>query len=236
MKIVIVGAGRCGLSLSIASQAAGHDVTVRHHDELNQIPDADAIVLCVPDDQIATIAAAVPPTSAVVMHAAGSRGLDVLSPHQRVASLHPLMALPSPEVGANRLRGATFAISGDPLAEDLARSLGGRPVRIHDESRVTYHAAACVAANHLVTLMASVKELAESAGLQLADFLPLAYAALDDVARVGPEDALTGPASRGDLATIDAHLASMPEPSRALYVALAREALALGESRRAPAS
>lgn len=236
MKLVIVGAGRCGLSLSLASHAAGHEVTVRHHDELAGLPEADAIVLCVPDDRIAEVAAALPLTSAVVMHVAGSRGLDVLYPHQRVASMHPLMALPSPEVGSQRLRGATFAVSGDSLASELAHSLGGRPVVIESDARVNYHAAACVAANHLVTLMASVKEIAQSAGLSLNDFLPLAYAALDDVAQVGPRDALTGPASRGDLATIDAHLAAIPESTRELYVALAREALALGESRRAPAS
>lgn len=236
MKLVIVGAGRCGLSLSLAAQTAGHEVVVRHHDELTALPEADALILCVPDDHIANVAQSIPATSAVVMHVAGSRGLDVLAPHTRVASMHPLMALPNAEVGSQRLRGATFAVSGDVLAAQLARSLGGRPVEIEPDARVSYHAAACVAANHLVTLMASVQEIAESAGLSLNDFLPLAYAALDDVAYVGPRDALTGPASRGDLSTIDAHLAAIPESTRELYVALAREALALGEARRAPAS
>ena len=236
MKLVIVGAGRCGLSLSLASQAAGHEVTVRHHDELTALPKADVILLCVPDDYIAAVAAALPITEAVVMHVAGSRGLEVLRPHQRVASMHPLMALPSAEVGSQRLRGATFAVSGDALAAELAISLGGRPVVIDDSARVNYHAAACVAANHLVTLMSSVHEIAQSAGLSLDDFLPLAYAALDDVAKLGPADALTGPASRGDLTTIDSHLAAIPESTRELYVALAREALTLGEARRAPAS
>jgi len=236
MKLVIVGAGRCGLSLSLASQAAGHDVTVRHHDELAALPDADAILLCVPDDYIAAVAAALPMSDAVVMHVAGSRGLDVLGPHRRVASMHPLMALPSAEVGSQRLRGATFTVSGDSLATELAISLGGRPVTIEESARVNYHAAACVAANHLVTLMASVQEIAQSAGLSLDDFLPLAYAALDDVAQLGPADALTGPASRGDLTTIDSHLGAIPEATRELYVALAREALTLGELRRAPAS
>ena len=236
MKLVIVGAGRCGLSLSLASHAAGHEVTVRHHDELTALPDADAVLLCVPDDYIAAVAAALPLTDAVVMHVAGSRGLDVLRPHLRVASMHPLMALPSAEVGWQRLRGATFTVSGDPLAAQLALSLGGRPVTIDEGARVNYHAAACVAANHLVTLMSSVEEIAQSAGLSLEDFLPLAYAALDDVANLGPADALTGPASRGDLTTIDSHLAAIPQSTRELYVALAREALALGEVRRAPTS
>jgi predicted short-subunit dehydrogenase-like oxidoreductase (DUF2520 family) len=232
MKIVIVGAGRCGLSLAAAAENVGHDVTVLHHDEVDQTPVADAVVVCVPDSAIASVAAALPPTSAVVMHVAGSRGLDVLQPHPRVASMHPLMALPNAEIGSQRLRGATFAVAGDPLATELVTSLGGRPVTIHDDNRVNYHAAACVAANHLVALMASVDEIARSVGLSVDDYLPLAIASLRDVAEMGPRDALTGPASRGDLSTIDAHLHSIPASTRELYVSLAREALALGELQR----
>ena len=232
MKIVIVGAGRCGLSLARATEAVGHDVVVVHHDEVQHLPVADAVILCVPDSAIANVAADIAPTSAVVMHVAGSRGLDVLHPHARVASLHPLMALPNPEVGSQRLREATFAVAGDPLATEIVVSLGGRPVALHDDSRVNYHAAACVAANHLVALMASVDEIARSVGLTVDDYLPLAMASLRDVATMGPRDALTGPASRGDLSTIDAHLHSIPEATRELYVAMAREALALGELQR----
>jgi predicted short-subunit dehydrogenase-like oxidoreductase (DUF2520 family) len=69
--------------------------------------------------------------------------------------------------------------------------------------------------------------------MSLEDFLPLAQSALEDAASMGTLAALTGPASRGDLATIDAHLAALPDEARPLYVALANEALALGEAQRA---
>ena len=80
--------------------------------------------------------------------------------------------------------------------------------------------------------MGHVKELAEAAGLSLEDFLPLAEQSLRDVKEVGPQDALTGPASRGDMATIDAHLAALPEAERSTYVALANAAFELAEKRR----
>jgi predicted short-subunit dehydrogenase-like oxidoreductase (DUF2520 family) len=232
MKIVIIGAGRAGTSLAVAAQAAGHAVTVRHHDELTELPESDAIILCVPDDAISVIASQLPPTSAVVMHVAGSRSLDVLAPHTKVASMHPLVALPNGEVGSQRLAGSVFAVSGDELATELALSLGGRPITLRDEDRVRYHAAACIAANHVVALLNSVGELANSIGMAVEDFIPLAQSALDDVTTMGAMAALTGPASRGDLATIDAHLAALPDEARPLYVALANEALALGEARR----
>lgn len=238
MKITLVGAGRAGTSLATALARVGHDVTLVHHDEVStpMPPDVDLVVLCVPDDAIANVAAQLVPGEFVLAHLSGSRSLRELAPHRRVASLHPLAALPSATLGAQRLIGATYCVSGDPLAVTLVESLSGRVRHVDDENRTRYHATAAVAANHLVALMGHVEALAHAAGLELADFLPLAAQALDDVARVGPVDALTGPASRGDVATIDAHLAAIPEGERATYVAMVRVALELAERRRAQLS
>ncbi len=234
MRVVIVGAGRAGAAFSLALTRAGHSVALVHHDDLAAADGADLVLLAVPDDAIADVAAALAPSpERVVAHLAGSRGLDVLAPHPRAASLHPLVPLPEPEVGARRLVGATYALAGDPLAARLVESLGGRVVRVPDESRAAYHAAAAVAANHLVALTGHVEAIAESIGLSLEDFLGLAEAALADVRALGPAAALTGPAARGDMATIDAHLSAIPEDERPAYVALATAALGLAE-RRAP--
>jgi predicted short-subunit dehydrogenase-like oxidoreductase (DUF2520 family) len=190
----------------------------------------------VPDDAIAEVATSIPVREdRVVAHVAGSRTLEVLAPHPRVASLHPLMALPSGS-DADRLLGATYCVAGDDLVRDVARSLGGRVITLRDEQRTIYHAAAVVASNHLVALMGQVRTLAESIGLTLEDFMPLAEQTLVDVARFGPDDALTGPASRGDMATIDAHLAAIPESERSTYVALANAAFELSELRRSQTS
>ena len=55
----------------------------------------------------------------------------------------------------------------------------------------------------------------------------LTRAALDDVATLGPRSALTGPAARGDWATIERHLAALPEAERAAYQAGVSQALEL---------
>jgi predicted short-subunit dehydrogenase-like oxidoreductase (DUF2520 family) len=145
--------------------------------------------------------------------------------------MHPLMALPSGSE-SERLIGATYCVAGDDLIGEVVRSLAGRVITLRDDQRTVYHAAAVVASNHLVALMGQVRNLAESIGLTLEDFLPLAELSLVDVARFGPDDALTGPASRGDMATIDAHLAALPESERSTYVALANAAFELSELRR----
>ena len=232
MQISIVGAGRAGTSFATALRHVGHDVAVFHHEDASSIQRADLIVLCVPDDAIAGVAASIPARDdRVIAHVSGSRTLDVLAPHPRVGSLHPLMALPSPS-DAERLIGATYCVAGDDVVRDVALSLAGRVLTLRDDQRTVYHAAAVVASNHLVALMGQVRTLAESIGLSLEDFLPLAQQSLVDVARFGPDDALTGPASRGDMATIDAHLAAIPESERSTYVALANAAFELSELRR----
>ena len=125
-----------------------------------------------------------------------------------------------------RLRSAmTFAVAGDPVAGELARMLGGTVVVVDDEHRAAYHAAACIASNHLVALMGQVQRVAASAGLDLDTFVGLARAALTDVAELGPASALTGPAARGDDATLDRHRQTLDPAEIAGYeagVALAR--------------
>ena len=226
VKILIVGAGRAGTSFATAlREGSRHDVRLVHHHELGAPIDADLVVLCVRDDAIAeTSRHVVVGATTVVAHVAGSRGLDVLKGHRRVGSIHPLVTMPDARIGAERLRGAVFAVAGDPLLVDVVDSLGGRVIDVPADRRVPYHATAVAAANHLVALMGHVEALASDCGLDLQDFLPLARQALDDVARVGPSRALTGPASRGDLDTIGAHLAAVAPEECATYAVLAERA------------
>jgi predicted short-subunit dehydrogenase-like oxidoreductase (DUF2520 family) len=234
MNITIVGAGRAGSSLFDALSDVGHDVRLVHHDELSELGEPHLILLSVPDDAIEAVSNELAPSEArVVAHVAGSRGLSELGSHPRRAFMHPLAALPNRELGAAHLRGALYSVGGDRLVDEVVASLEGRVIHLSDEQRVLYHATASVTANHLVALLGHARILAESAGLTLEDFLPLAQQALNDVALMGVDEALTGPASRADMATIDAHLAALPSSQRATYVALANTAFELAEQRRA---
>ncbi|HEY5025329.1 MAG TPA: pantoate--beta-alanine ligase [Acidimicrobiales bacterium] len=235
----LIGPGRAGRSLAAALADAGcdvGDVLTRLDDVTSAAQGVDVLVIATPDSVIAQVAARVlvsPHT--VVVHLSGALGLDVLAPHPRRASLHPLVPLPSAEVGRVRLRsGITFAVAGDPAAAELAGLLDGSVVVVDDEHRAAYHAAACIASNHLVALMGQVERVAASAGLDLDTFVGLARAALTDVAELGPLSALTGPAARGDEATLDRHrhrLDPAELPGYEAGVALARR---LGADRRAP--
>src|SRR5579862_3901823 len=113
----------------------------------------------------------------------------------------------------------TFAVAGDPLAARMATALGGTTVEVPAHARAAYHAAATIAANHVVALLAQVERVARQAGVPLEAFVPLARAAVEDAGRLGPERALTGPVARGDWQTVERHVRAIDPDERAGYLA-----------------
>lgn len=236
-RLRVIGPGRAGSSLATALERVGWTVRPpcrRGDDAAAAATGVDLLVIATPDAAIADVAASVGPGDAVVAHLAGSLGLDVLAPHPRRAALHPLLSLPNAEVGAERLRaGAWFAVAGDPIAAEVVADLGGRSFTVTDEHRAAYHAAACIASNHLVALLGQVERVAATAGVPLEAYLGLVRGTVDNVAALGPAAALTGPAARGDWPTIERHLAALDPSERPAYEALmaaARRLVAPDES------
>jgi predicted short-subunit dehydrogenase-like oxidoreductase (DUF2520 family) len=191
-------------------------------------PSVRLVVLAVPDSAIAEVAALLPVRDDVVVcHLAGALGLDVLAPHPRRASMHPLRSIPTTSTD---LTGAWWAVAGDPLVRSVVEALDGRVVEVDDSARVAYHAAAVMASNHLVALLGAVERVAATAGVPLDAFLDLVRGTVDNVAALGPADALTGPVARGDWATVERHLAALPESERSLYDALTAATRVLAEA------
>ncbi len=206
-SIAIVGAGRLGTVLAAALGAPsplGRGADARG---------ATAVLLCVPDAEIAAAVAAIEP-GPLVGHCSGATGLDVLSPHEAF-SLHPLMTVPAgapPDV----LDGAGCAVDGSTaraleLAHALAARLGMLATQVGDEDRAAYHAAASVASNFLVTLEGAAERLAATAGVERALLAPLVRAAVENWAARGAEEALTGPIARGDDETVARQRAAVAE-------------------------
>lgn len=231
----IVGLGRAGRSFQRALSEVGWavDGVGRDGDVAAAARDVDLVLLCTPDAAVAGVAAGIEPGEAVIAHVAGSLGLDVLVPHRRVGSLHPLMSLPNAELGAQRLRDhCWFATAGgEAVVDAVVAALGGRSFGVPDEDRVVYHAAACVASNHLVALMGQVERLARSISVPPEAYFDLAWRSLANVGALGAAEALTGPAARGDEATIARHVAHLPEDERAGYQAMVVEARRLAGER-----
>ncbi len=236
-RIRVIGRGRAGGSL--VGALAGSDwkvIDVRGRDDLvvDAAAGVDLVVIATPDDVIAAVAAAIDPVdSTVVVHLAGSLGLGVLEGHPRRGAMHPLVALPDARRGAERLReGAWFATAGDPMVSDLVEALDGREFSVADSDRGAYHAAAAVASNHLVAVLGQAQRIGRSANVPFEAIMDLVRATIRNVDELGPAAALTGPASRGDDATIARHLEALAPDERSSYEAMVAEARRLAAQAR----
>jgi predicted short-subunit dehydrogenase-like oxidoreductase (DUF2520 family) len=204
----VVGAGRLG---TVLAAVLSDRPPLRRGEPIPY--GTEAVLLCVPDGQIAPAAAAVP-DGPLVGHCSGATGLDALGDREGF-SLHPLMSVPTgsePSV----LRGAGAAVDGNSphaleTAHALARALGMRATRVEPEDRVAYHAAGAMAANFLVALEACAERLAATAGVSREQLAPLVLATARQWAEMGPEAALTGPIVRGDEAVVARHRETVAE-------------------------
>jgi predicted short-subunit dehydrogenase-like oxidoreductase (DUF2520 family) len=187
----------------------------------------------------------------VVLHHAGALGPAPLEPLREagaaVGLLHPLQSLGVPELAKEIVPGSRARIEGDrrglATARRLARALGMRPLPLRDPSpsdRTAYHAAASLCSNDLLALLAVGVGLLESTGLRgraaVDALLPLVRGTLRQVEREGLAGPLTGPAPRGDVDTLRAHLRRLADGSpedreihRLLSLRLARLARERGE-------
>lgn len=194
--------------------------------------DVAVLVLAVPDQQIAPVSAALRQLGVhaeVLLHCAGALPIDPLRPAgaQACGSCHPLAAVADPLLASLRpspLKGALFAVDGDPeaaaLARKIAQALGGFAVPVTAAQRAAYHAAAALIANDWVALADAALRTALSAGLPGPELrrglLHLAETALGALQNL-PSDqellrGLTGAVARGDGATLARHLAVLADP------------------------
>src|SRR5215208_5881281 len=202
LRVGIVGSGRVGTALARAL----HDAGIEIYGPLGRggRPEGcDAILLCVPDSEIAAAAEVVTASAPFVGHTSGATPLSMLA-HAGVAAfgLHPLQTVAHPGV---RFEGVGAAVAGSTpealaFASGLAQRLGMTPFEIDDEGRAAYHAAASVASNFLVTLQAAAETIGTGAGLGREEvralLAPLVRETVETIAELGPEEALTGPVAR----------------------------------------
>jgi len=157
----------------------------------------------------------------VVLHTCGSLPSAVLRPLQlrgaAIGSLHPYQTVPNPQAGVRNLRGCFWALEGDRRALREARSwvklLGGVGFSIQPEAKTLYHLSAFIVCPTVVTLMAQATSLLKQAGVPPRISRPMLRQFVSETAKnfaeLGARRALTGPAVRGDWATIRRHLTAL---------------------------
>ncbi len=237
--VAAVAGRRPGAAESLARRLGSGVVAVSAPDAVAR---CDLVFLTVPDAAIRPLAAELPWRAGQgAVHCSGALGLDVLAPAVEAGAsagcLHPLQSFASSDGEPERFRGAVCGVEGaPPLGERLERivaGLGATSVRLEGVDRARYHAAAVFASNYAVATVAAAVRAWVAAGLppeQASEALaPLLLGAAGNVAERDLPQALTGPVARGDVDTVERHLAALAgEPGLAtLYRELGAELLRL---------
>jgi predicted short-subunit dehydrogenase-like oxidoreductase (DUF2520 family) len=186
LKVGIISAGRVGTALGVALERVDHvvvacsaiseesrqraqrwlpDTLVRPAHDV--AADAELLLLCVPDTELADIVSGLAATGAVragtiVVHTSGASGIGVLTPLTERGCLplaiHPAMTFTGADDDVDRLADSCFGITaadeiGYAIAEALALEIGAQPFRVDETARTLYHAALCHGGNHVVTVI-----------------------------------------------------------------------------------
>ena len=235
-------------SCSSAEQAAQFVGAGTPVAELAHMRVADVWLLSVPDAQVGAAAQALAEAQgaklagAIVFHNSGFLSAAVLQPLQalgcHVASAHPVLNFASPDTGMRQFAGTPCGLEGDAAAltwlHTALTAIGGRCFEIASADKPLYHAAAVFSSNFTVVLQGIAQDAWRSAGVPPELMRPLTEALLkstvDNVLAMGPAQALTGPAARGDMAVVQAQgeiVQTWNAPAGEVYVLLSQHAAAL---------
>lgn len=227
--MVIIGSGNVATVLGHLFQDAGHRIrqvysreaahaarlgeelgcqAVSGWEELSR--NADVYLVALSDDALRGLGGHLSLPGKLVLHTAGAvSGKVLLDVSVNSGVLYPLQSLrrelrPYPEIPI--LIDANFEEDRERIAS-LARSISRQVTVADDELRLKLHLAAILVnnfTNHLYTLAA---DYCKAEGADFSMLLPLIRTTTDRLTVAAPAEAQTGPAKRGDLATIQRHLA-----------------------------
>lgn len=243
LKIAVIGAGNVAWSiaqgldslpghrvvqivsptLSRARELAAelNDATGDTPDSLQ--PDADIYIIAVVDHAVKEIASrfAGYNTDAVWAHTSGSVSIETLAPlGPNIGVFYPMQTFSR---GHNvDMETVPFFIEGSTLQvtttlEQMAMLLSPNVKIISGEDRAILHAAAVIACNFTNHLWAISSEVLNRHGIPFSVMQPLVNETVRKAFAANPDEGQTGPARRGDTATIERHTKLVGQPYDRLY-------------------
>ena len=207
-----------------AAQFIGGGVAITLKDR--RLAEADVILITTSDGAISPVASRIAKfrkdwSGQIVLHTCGSLPASVLEAFRErgaaIGSLHPYQTIPNPQAGVRNLLGCYWAVEGDRRAVALARRwvklLGGKSFAIAPEFKPLYHLSAFLVCPTTVTLMDCSERLLAQAGVPKKVIRPMlgkfVSETVNNFVEFGGRKSLTGPAVRGDWATLQRHVAQL---------------------------
>lgn len=245
--VVMVGSGNVATHLARAAAAAGlriRQVVSRNPehgrrlasefdgceavtDPSQAVADADYYIVAASDAATQTLAKALPRTTGLVVHTSGSVPMaDIAGPSDSYGVLYPLQTF-SREAEVDVSEVPFFIEGSTPEAqravEALARRLSRRVYPADSDTRRYLHVAGVLSNNFVNLLLTMTHDVLRQKGLPLDVVRPLLEVTVDKAMKMAdPRLAQTGPAVRGDTATVERHKALLPPEDAALYDTLSQ--------------
>ena len=205
MRGAVIGRGPVGrfLSARLGLEPLSRD----------QLPpsETDLVFLAVPDRAIAEQAIRLRAAGAwALVHCSGATALAALG-EGASAVWHPMRAFADAPHPPENLGNCVIGLRGQESLvawlEMQTQQWGGQPVRLDEDQAVRVHAACCFAAGFCASVAGHAAQIFAEAGLS-AEQANQAVARLSEsaIAALLAGQGITGPAPRGDLETIEAHL------------------------------
>lgn len=183
--------------------------------------DSDLLIFAVPDSEIGDIAQRFfqfhQSRAVVFAHTSGSLSSsafqrpEALKSRISVVSMHPLQTFV--RNSHPNMDSVVFGIEGESrglrVVRQWVKRLGCKTVKLQEHDKLAYHIAAIVTSNFLVGLQNAAQHLYRSIGISKRQsqlmMRPLTDQTLLNIHNLGTNNALTGPAKRGNITIIEAH-------------------------------
>jgi len=185
------------------------------------VGDADAYIIAVKDDAIASVVAAVPDNGALWLHTSGSKPIDLFKGHRvRCGVLWPMqsftreLVVPLDDVHFFA-EGNNDAVLNEVM--EIGHLMSAHVIEAGSDRRRCLHVAsvfACNFANHMWTM---ADEVLAGAGLPFDALKPLIRTTVEKLDRLTPAQSQTGPAIRHDTQVIAGHRAMLDGDKRDIY-------------------
>ncbi|WP_236886637.1 Rossmann-like and DUF2520 domain-containing protein [Dehalococcoides mccartyi] len=210
----------------------------------------DIVFITTPDDAIAEVCRSTGwHPGKYVIHCSGAYSADLLQSAKDFGAytgvLHPLQSFNLQADPVKNLEGITYALEGDDqtlsVLKDMVKALGGKWIVLKPADKPSYHLAAVMASNYLVTLMKMAAQLWQTFGVPedraIKALMPLVRGTLSNIEKAGVTDALSGPIDRGDYGTVLKHMANLANTAPELlpvYKELGRQTVKIALDKENP--
>ena len=226
-----------GVVNQTSAQAACNFIGVgKAYAHIADLPTADLILLTCPDDQITSLSQVIAHNkqlkNAMLIHCSGSLSSKAMCCNKQqnhlTGSIHPLKSFADPALAVTTFAGTYCTFEGDPalhpIMSTLITDIGGIALPISTAQKSLYHAGSVMLSNFMVALYELGETTLKQAGIAPQHAHDIARQMMQNTVEnctsLSPQAALTGPALRGDLNTIQSHLNALPSDSRAIYLTL----------------